>query len=109
MSSLIVTVPAFWGQKDVNLILNFFVDRGGFSQNESLPQLDKLIKLLAKQIPSKVVIPSLLQCWPPNSELRTSVSILILFFLVNGRTKKDVILTYFNRMVWKDTSVSQNC
>lgn len=70
LSSLVTTVPTFWGQQEVIVVLKFFIRESAIAHSEVPSQLGKLIKLLARQIPSKIVLPSIIQCWPSNNELR---------------------------------------
>ncbi|KAH8112066.1 hypothetical protein DFH11DRAFT_1788270 [Phellopilus nigrolimitatus] len=69
LSCLLKGIPMFWGAQEVKLVADLYVDGETALSKGSSSQLEKLVKLLAKQLPSKTLLSSLLQCWPPIEDL----------------------------------------
>ncbi|KAI5117129.1 hypothetical protein M0805_007713 [Coniferiporia weirii] len=69
LSCLLKTIPTFWGAQEVKIVVDLHLDGEKVISEGSTSQLEKLVKLLAKQVPSKTLISSLLQCWPALEDL----------------------------------------
>ncbi|EJD05052.1 uncharacterized protein FOMMEDRAFT_105292 [Fomitiporia mediterranea MF3/22] len=70
LNSLLRTIPSFWGVQEIKLVIDLYLDEELAVSKNLSSNTEKLVKLLAKQLPSKILLSSLLQCWPSIEELR---------------------------------------
>lgn len=62
LTASLKTVSGFWGQQELKIIIELYLeldDSATFS-----PQFEKLVKLVAKTIPSKILMTALFRSWP---------------------------------------------
>ncbi|KAL5525140.1 UTP10 [Sanghuangporus sanghuang] len=70
LSSLLKAIPTFWGVQEIILLIELYLDEGLAVVKGLSSHLEKLTKLLFKQIPGKTVLSSLLQCRPSLDDLK---------------------------------------
>lgn len=62
LTASLKTVSGFWGQQELKIIIELYLeldDSATFA-----PQFEKLVKLVAKTIPSKILMTALFRSWP---------------------------------------------
>lgn len=79
LTSILKSIPSFWGIQEVKAVVSLVTD--GTQQESSKPstQLEKLSKLLAKQLPSRILLSALMQSWPSSSITETEVHTNLFF------------------------------
>ncbi|PPQ90282.1 hypothetical protein CVT25_013107 [Psilocybe cyanescens] len=84
LNGMLSTIPTFWGSGEVNQVVFLYMDQASSSSKLPSATLSALIKALAKRIPAKVLIPTLLDMWQP---LQTSGKLarISAYFHVLGR------------------------
>ncbi|KAL5520451.1 hypothetical protein ACEPAG_9675 [Sanghuangporus baumii] len=70
LASLLRAIPTFWGVQEIILLVELYLDQELAVAKELPSHLEKLTKLLSKQIPGKIVLSSLLQCRPSLDDLK---------------------------------------
>ena len=88
MVALIKAVPAFWGLSEVQSVIELHLDTTAAASG-LMEQSDKITKLLAKQVPSKVVLAALSETWKKLDNDIPSVS------SVQISTKHDRMLRFY--------------
>ena len=71
---MLKSIPSFWGAQEIKYVVDLYLDEELVLTKGLSSQLDKLTKLMAKQLSGKTVTSSLLQCWPPIEGLSRPVS-----------------------------------
>lgn len=76
LSALLKTVPTFWGIADVKLLIDLYINGEILLSEQYLPQLERIVKIFAKQVPSKTLLSSVMQCWPSLEGLSNPVCVV---------------------------------
>ena len=67
----------FWGVQEIMLVVELYLDEELIVKKGLSSHLERLTKSLAEQMPSKVLLSSLLQCWPSIESLKHHVGLHI--------------------------------
>ena len=65
------SVPSFWAARDVSRVFDLCLSISDAGAQQA--DVDKLIKFMAKQLPSKTLLSALLQSWPLSQAVTTQV------------------------------------
>lgn len=76
LSCLLKTIPTFWGVADVKAALELYMHGKEILLGQHQAQLEKLFKQFAKRIPGKLLVSSMMQCWPSLEIVVEPVSLL---------------------------------
>ena len=75
LMSALKTVPSFWGLQELKIVIELYLE---VEQSASIStQFSKLVKLVSKNVPSKLLISALFESWPTLDSLNR----------LNGRSK----------------------
>ena len=62
LRGLLLSIPTFWGSGEVKQVITLFIDQYS-SPNTSAGPLASLIKTVPKKVPSKVLVPAMIDMW----------------------------------------------
>ncbi|KAH0579639.1 hypothetical protein H2248_002488 [Termitomyces sp. 'cryptogamus'] len=80
LHGLLISIPTFWGTREVTQIITLYVDHCVSTSNSAYPAMLSLVKALAKRAPSNVLLPALIDLWTSfTASLRTVKPIPITF------------------------------
>ena len=65
LQGLLKTIPAFWGNGELSQIIFLYMDQFSFTSNPLALPVQTLTKSLAKKIPPKTLLPTLIEIWSP--------------------------------------------
>ena len=82
LTALFNSIPSFWGSTELNSVISFYLLGYHGSSNS---RLNKLIKLIAKQVKGATLLPTLCNMWLSVRATPTTVQIYI--FLTQRYTK----------------------
>lgn len=74
LHGLLSSIPTFWGSGEVTQIVNFYIEDCFQTSNVLSSATTGLMKSVAKRIPAKILLPTLLELWAPL-EATVTVSI----------------------------------
>ena len=62
LRGLLLSIPTFWGSGEVKQVVTLFIDQYS-SPNTSTGPLASLVKTVPKKVPSKVLVPAMIDMW----------------------------------------------
>ena len=65
LHGLLSSIPTFWGSEEVTQVVNFYIEDCFQTSNVQSSPLSGLMKSVAKRIPAKILLPTLLELWAP--------------------------------------------
>lgn len=65
LQGLLSSIPTFWGSEEVTQIVNFYIEDCFQTSNVLSSATSGLMKSVAKRIPAKILLPTLLELWAP--------------------------------------------
>jgi len=74
LQGLLKTIPVFWGNGELSQIIFLYMDQFSFTSNASSLPVQTLTKSLAKKIPPKALLLTLIEIWSPLQSSRNLVS-----------------------------------
>ena len=64
LTGLLKTVPSFWGAKELTQVISSYTKHWAATTNGPSQDMNSLIKAVAKCVPSKILLSSLVDMWP---------------------------------------------
>lgn len=64
LHGLLLSIPTFWGSKELAQVIMLYTEQSLSSPNTSLTLMLSLVKTIAKKVPSKVLLPAMVDIWP---------------------------------------------
>lgn len=74
LHGLLTSIPTFWGPDALAQMVNVYVDHGKVTSGSPKAPVSSLMRAITKKVPSKVLLPSLLDNWAATASYKNLVS-----------------------------------